>query len=140
MSISVITILCRWATHTEAPQGALITKGNKLKTITLTTYYTKKRVNSKKWDYYREEWQDVNGSRPGKVQLNHRALVVTTKFYNVPDTMNTEELCQLWQCVIVSTPFGMPIFEHDYNDIIDQKIQGGISYTIVKNINDYKTA
>lgn len=111
-----------------------------MKTITLTTYYTKKRSNQKKWDYYREEWQEVNGSAPGKVMLNPRALVISTKFYNVNDTVSTEELANLWACVIVCTSFGMPIFEHNYQDIVDQKRQGGISYTIAKNINEYKTA
>ena len=111
-----------------------------MKTITLTTHYTKKRSNSKKWDYYLEYWQEVNGFAPGKVKLNPRALQVTTKFYNVPETISTEELCQLWECVIVSTPFGIPIYEHDYNTIIEQNRQGGISYTIAKNINEYKTA
>jgi hypothetical protein len=111
-----------------------------MKTITLTTYYTKKRSNQKKWDYYREEWQEVNGSAPGKVQLNPRALQVTTKFYNVPDTISTNDLAELWECVIVSTPFGMPIYEHNYNDIVDQSRVKGISYIISKSLKQYKSA
>lgn len=111
-----------------------------MKTITLTTYFTKKRSNQKKWDYLRQEWHEVTDCTPGKVELNPRALQVTSKFYNVPDTISTESLADLWDCVLICTPFGMPVYQHDYNDIITESRVKGISYIISKSLKEYKSA
>ena len=105
-----------------------------MRTITLTTYYTKKRSNSKKWEFSDNQWDYDTTKTIGKLELDKKTLVVTTRFYNVPETVSLKELSDLWQCVIVSTRFAMPIYEHDYNDIIDQGRQGGINYTICKNL------
>lgn len=111
-----------------------------MRTITLTTYYTKKRSNSKKWDFSDNQWDYDTTRSIGKLELDKRTLVVTTRFYNVPAELSLKELSDLWACVIVSTPFGMPIYEHDYAKIIDQSRQGAVSYIITKNLNEYKTA
>lgn len=84
--------------------------------------HTKKRANQKYWDNSAAIWciapnalTQLEGKRS---VISPRAAISRYIIRNVPTNYNSESIAKLWARLIVSTPFGIPKFEHDYNHIM----------------------
>lgn len=103
----------------------------------LDIFYTKKRSNQKYWDHQKSVWckvtvqENIIGS--GKRTIRNPRCADSRYIYrNIPDSWTMQDL-EAWQPkVICMTPFGIPKFEHDYNEILAGKSENGsVSYAII---------
>lgn len=107
--------------------------------IVLTTISKKQRVNSKKWvhcDTLVASYPDesyIADVITGRGFDGLKLMITKMLIHNVPENLFRSEDAFLawWKTVICMTPFGAPVYEHDYNQIMNPDSKSGVTYAFL---------